>query len=422
MSASPMPDWYQQGRSHIWLPYSQMQTAAPPLAAIGTQGSRITLADGRELVDGVAAWWTACHGYNHPHIREAASRQLATMPHVMFGGMVHEPALRLAQRLCALLPGDLERVFFSDSGSVSVEVAMKMAIQYRLNRGETGRTRMLAFKGGYHGDTLGTMAVCDPEEGMHHLYGNTLARQVIAPLPQDEASSREFHALLERHAHEVAAILVEPLVQGAGGMLFHGAEVLRILRAAADRYDILLIVDEIFTGFGRTGTLFACEQAGIVPDIVTLSKALTGGTMALAATVARRHVFEAFLSDNPEHALMHGPTFMANPLACACANASLDLFETQPRLQQVATINALLREQLEPCRTLPGVVDVRTLGAIGVVEMQAIANPEALRQRFIAQGAWIRPFRNIVYLTPAFTITEAELLRLTTAIHTVLSA
>ncbi|MBO1324079.1 adenosylmethionine--8-amino-7-oxononanoate transaminase [Acetobacter sp. TBRC 12305] len=420
MTTSPLPAWYQQGCGHIWLPYSQMQTASPPLAAVRTQGSRITLADGRELVDGVAAWWTACHGYNHPHIREVATAQLATMPHVMFGGMVHEPALTLAQRLCARLPGDLERVFFSDSGSVAVEVAMKMAIQYRLNKGETGRTRMLAFKGGYHGDTLGTMAICDPEEGMHHLYGSALARQVIAPLPQDEASSREFHALLERHAHELAAILVEPLVQGAGGMLFHAPEVLRILRAAADRYDILLIVDEIFTGFGRTGTFFACEQAGIVPDIVALSKALTGGTMALAATIARRHVFEAFLSDNPEHALMHGPTFMANPLACACANASLDLFESQPRLQQVAAINAVLTEQLEPCRSLPGVVDVRTLGAIGVVEMQAITDPEALRQRFIAQGVWIRPFRNIIYLTPAFTISEAELHKLTGAIRTVL--
>lgn len=418
---SPTPDWYQQGLPHIWLPYSQMQTISPPIAAAATHGSRITLTDGRELIDGVAAWWTACHGYNHPHIRTCVQHQLETMPHVMFGGMVHEPGLRLAKRLCDRLPGDLERVFFTDSGSVSVEVAMKMAIQSRLNKGETRRTRIMAFRGGYHGDTLATMAVCDPEEGMHHLYGDVLAQQVIAPLPCDDASTQAFHTILERHAHELAAILVEPLVQGAGGMLFHAPEVLRTLREAADRYDVLLILDEIFTGFGRTGTFFACEQAGIVPDIITLSKALTGGTMALAATVARRHVFEAFLSDNPEHALMHGPTFMANPLACASANASLDLFDTEPRLEQVAAINTALTDGLKACRTLPGVRDVRTLGAIGVVELDRISNPDRLRQAFIAQGCWVRPFRNIVYLTPAFTISESELHTLTRGIHTVLS-
>ncbi|MGV4876613.1 adenosylmethionine--8-amino-7-oxononanoate transaminase [Acetobacter indonesiensis] len=421
-SRQATPDWYEKGLPHIWLPYSQMKTASPPLAAVRTHDTRIELADGRELIDGVAAWWTACHGYNHPHIRKAVETQLATMPHIMFGGTVHEPALRLAARLCAMLPGDLERVFFTDSGSVSVEVAMKMAIQYRLNKGETGRTKMLAFKGGYHGDTLATMAVCDPEEGMHHLYGTVLAQHVIAPLPVDDASTTEFLRLLAQHAHELTAILTEPLVQGAGGMLFHSPDVLRTLRKAADEYGLLLILDEIFTGFGRTGTLFAYEQAEIVPDIVTLSKALTGGTMALAATVARRHVFDAFLSDNPEHALMHGPTFMANPLACACANASLDLFESEPRLHQVQTINAILTEALEPCRALPGVTDVRTLGAIGVVELEKISNPGALRQKFIAEGVWIRPFRNIVYLTPAFTITPDDLKTLANTIYRVLSS
>ncbi|GAN68862.1 adenosylmethionine-8-amino-7-oxononanoate aminotransferase [Acetobacter orleanensis NRIC 0473] len=418
---SANPDWYTQGVPHIWLPYSQMKTAPAPLAAQSTQNARITLTDGRELVDGVAAWWTACHGYNHPHIRAAVAAQLATMPHVMFGGMVHEPALRLASRLCAMLPGDLDRVFFTDSGSVAVEVAMKMAIQYRLNTGEPKRTKMLAFKGGYHGDTLATMAVCDPEEGMHHLYGDVLANHIIAPLPQDEASEAAFFQLLDDHAHELTAILTEPLVQGAGGMLFHTPAVLRTLREAADRYGLLLILDEIFTGFGRTGTMFACEQAGIVPDIITLSKALTGGTMALAATIARPHVYDAFLSDNPEHALMHGPTFMANALACASANASLDLFETEPRLEQVAAIEAHLKKNLERCRTLPGVKDVRVLGAIGVVELEKIDNPDALRQRFIAENVWIRPFRSIVYLTPAFTIPEDDLTALTDAIYRVLS-
>ncbi|WP_415486895.1 adenosylmethionine--8-amino-7-oxononanoate transaminase [Acetobacter sp.] len=398
-----------------------MKTAPAPLAARSTQGSHITLTDGRSLVDGVAAWWTACHGYNHPHIRACAEDQLKRMPHVMFGGMVHEPALRLASRLSAMLPGDLERVFYTDSGSVAVEVAMKMAIQYRLNRGETNRTKLLSFRGGYHGDTLATMAICDPEEGMHHLFAGIMPSQYVVDLPRDNASTSAFEAFLNEHAHEITAIVVEPLVQGAGGMLFHDPAVLRRLRDAADRHGLLLILDEIFTGFGRTGTMFACEQADIVPDIITLSKALTGGTVALAATVARRHVYEAFLSDNPEHALMHGPTFMANPFACACANASLDLFETEPRLEQIAQINLLLREQLEPCRTLPGVKDVRVLGAIGVVEMEKIADPAALRTRFIEEGVWIRPFRNIVYLTPAFTITPDELSALTGAIHRVLS-
>ncbi|GBR03840.1 adenosylmethionine-8-amino-7-oxononanoate aminotransferase [Acetobacter oeni LMG 21952] len=399
-----------------------MKIAPPPLAACSTQGSQIELEDGRTLTDGVAAWWTACHGYNHPHIRACAEQQLARMPHVMFGGMVHEPALRLASRLTALLPGDLDHVFYTDSGSVAVEVALKMAIQYRINRGETGRTRLLSFKGGYHGDTLATMAICDPEEGMHHLFAGVMPSQYVVDLPRDASSIAAFEAFLATHADTITAIVVEPLIQGAGGMLFHSPDVLRTLRRAADKYGLLLILDEIFTGFGRTGSMFACDQADIVPDIITLSKALTGGTVALAATVARRHIYETFLSDNPEHALMHGPTFMANPFACACANASLDLFENEPRLEQVAALETALREQLEPCRKLPGVRDVRVMGATGVVEMEKIDDPATLRTRFIAEGAWIRPFRNIVYLTPAFTITNDELRRLTDAIHRVLSA
>lgn len=417
-----LPHWYQKGLPHIWLPYSQMQTTPNPLAAVATNGSQIFLADGRQLVDGIASWWTACHGYNHPYICAAVQRQLETMPHIMFGGIVHEPALHLAQRLCHRLPHPLKHVFFTDSGSVSVEVAMKMAIQSRLNKGETQRTRILAFRGGYHGDTLGTMAVCDPEEGMHALYGNLLTQQIISPLPCDDASFKIFNTLLERHAHTIAAILVEPLVQGAGGMRFHTPEILRTIRHAADRYDILLILDEIFTGFGRTGTFFAHEQANIVPDIITLSKALTGGTLALAATIATTRVFESFLSNVPEHALMHGPTFMANPLACASANASLDLFDIEPRLEQVADLNSFLTDALKPCRTLHGVRDIRTLGAIGVVELDRITNLEKLRQDFIAHGCWIRPFRNIVYLTPAFTISEEELQTLTSTIYKVLSA
>jgi adenosylmethionine-8-amino-7-oxononanoate aminotransferase len=408
------------GYDNIWRPYCQMKTAQPPLPVAATKGSRIILADGRELIDGIASWWTACHGYNHPHIRAAVAHQLDLMPHVMFGGLMHEQALRLAKRLCAMLPGDLDRVFFSDSGSVAVEVAIKMAVQYWLNKGARGRTKCLAFKGAYHGDTFATMAVCDPDEGMHKLFAGVLPSHIIVDLPRDEESHARFEAALARHSEDLAAIIVEPLVQGAGGMLFHSAQTLRAIRAAADRYGLLVIFDEIFTGFGRTGTLFACEAAHIVPDIVCLSKALTGGTMALAATVARAHVFEAFWSDDPTHALMHGPTYMANALACAAANASLDLFEREPRLEQVARISQALAEGLAPCRDLPGVRDVRVKGAIGVVELASIDDLDALKQKFVAAGVFIRPFGRIVYLTPAFTIDIEELGVLTRAVVQVL--
>ncbi len=416
------PDWFANGLPHVWLPYAQMRTAPAPLPVASTQGARIKLSDGRELIDGVASWWTACHGYNHPHIAAAVTRQLAAMPHVMFGGLAHEPALTLARRLAALLPAPLTRVFFCDSGSVAVEVAMKMAVQYWLNRGVSGRTKFLSFRGGYHGDTFAAMSVCDPEEGMHALFSGVLAKQAIVDLPIDEASEAGFEAALEAHADRLAAIIVEPLAQGAGGMIFHAPEVLRKLRRAADRHGLLLIFDEVFTGFGRTGTLFAAEAAGVVPDIMALSKALTGGTMGLGATVATGAVFEAFLSDDPTHALMHGPTFMANPLACAAANASLDLFEREPRLAEVAAIAGAMRRDLEPCRVLSGVADVRVLGAIGVVELERIGDLGDLKRRFIEAGVFVRPFRNIVYLTPAFTIGVDELKRLTDAVVAVLAA
>jgi adenosylmethionine-8-amino-7-oxononanoate aminotransferase len=408
------PDWYAAGLGHVWLPYAQMRTASPPLPVARTHGCRIVLCDGRELIDGIASWWTACHGYNHPHIRAAVERQLAVMPHVMFGGLAHEPALTLARRLAALLPGDLSRVFFSESGSVAVEIAMKMAVQFWLNRGIAGRNRFVAFKGGYHGDTTGAMAVCDPDSGMHALFAGLLPAHFIVDLPQDAESEAAFARLIDRHAGEIAGILVEPLVQGAGGMRFHDVAVLRALRQAADRHDLLLISDEIFTGFGRTGSLFACEA--VVPDIVTLSKALTGGTLPLAATVATRKVFEAFWSEDPARALMHGPTYMGNALACAAANASLDLFEQEPRLQQIGRIAAALEQGLAPCRGLPGVKDVRVQGAIGVVELDRIENLDALRARFTDEGVFIRPFGSIVYLTPAFTISPDELATLTGAV------
>jgi adenosylmethionine-8-amino-7-oxononanoate aminotransferase len=408
--------WYADGLEHIWLPYAQMKTALPPAPVIRTLGSRIVLADGRELIDGVASWWTACHGYNPPHIRRAVARQLEQMPHVMFGGLVHEPALTLARRLTVLLPGNMARVFFSDSGSVAVEVALKMAMQYWINRGVKGRTQFVGFKGGYHGDTTGAMAVSDTDDGMHALFAGLLPNNHIVDLPDTEERAAALDGLLARRAGDIAGIIVEPLVQGAGGMRFHEAAMLKTLRALADKHDVLLIFDEIFTGFGRTGTMFACEAAGVVPDIITLSKALTGGTMALAATIASKKVFDAFWSDDPKKALMHGPSYMANALACAAANASLDLFEREPRLQQVAKIFAGMLQGLEPCRSLRGVKDVRVKGAIGVVELERIDNLDALRARLVEHGVFVRPFGNVIYLTPAFTIAVDELRTLTDAV------
>jgi adenosylmethionine-8-amino-7-oxononanoate aminotransferase len=412
----------EAGLDYLWLPYAQMKTMPLPLAVKATHGCRIVMADGRELIDGIASWWTACHGYNHPHIRAAVERQLATMPHVMFGGLVHEQALTLARRLADLLgPGNLDRVFFSESGSVAVEVALKMALQYWRNRGVVGRDRIVAFKGAYHGDTSGAMAISDPQSGFHGTLTGALPQQIAIDLPADEASTAALEMMLAQHSERIAAIIVEPLVQGAGGMRFHGARVLQTLRTLVDRYGLLLIFDEIFTGFGRTGTMFAFEQANVIPDIITLSKALTGGTLPLAATVARRNVFEAFWSDDPAKALMHGPTFMANALGCAAANASLDLFAREPRLAQVAKIEALLRNGLEPCRKLAGVKDVRVKGGIGVVELHRIGNLSQLRQRFIEEGVFVRPFGSIVYLTPAFTIVEEDLAKLTSAVVHVLA-
>ena len=413
------PEWLTAGALHVWRPYCQMKTAPPPLPVVTTKGSRLVLADGRELVDGLASWWTACHGYNHQHIAQALREQIDRMPHVMFGGLAHEPAYRLAERLAKLLPGELDHVFFAESGSVSVEIAMKMALQFQINRGVRGRTKFLAFRGGYHGDTLATMTVCDPEEGMHSLFAGVMPDQVIADLPRDATSEAALDALLTARGHEIAAILVEPLVQGAGGMLLHPPEVLRNLRRLADKHGVLLIFDEIFTGFGRTGTLFAMQAAGIEPDIVTLSKALTGGTLPLSAAVASRKVFEAFWSDDPGAALMHGPTYMANPLACAAANASLDLFEDGGWAKDVARVSAALSEGLEPCRWGKGVVDVRTLGAIGVVEFDAPVPVSDLCARFAALGVWIRPMGKVVYLTPAFTTPDGDLALLTSAVRKV---
>lgn len=406
-SASALP--FDPADHHVWRPYTQMKTTPPALRVRSAEGVRIQLEDGRTLIDGVSSWWTVCHGYRHPHIIDSVKHQLDQVPHVMLGGLSHEPAERLARRLAQLTPGDLNHVFFCESGSVSVEIAMKIAMQSWINRGVSGRSKFVCFKGGYHGDTLATMSVCDPEEGMHALFAGGLQPQLVTDLPVDEVTRTAFLDLLDTRQNEIAGIVTEPLVQGAGGMVFHSVETLRFLREAADRYSLPLILDEIMTGFGRLGRMWACEKAGITPDIMTVSKALTGGTLPLAAAIASSRLFADFWSDDALAALMHGPTYMGNPAACAAANASLDLFEREPRLAQVSRIEAVFAQRLPEARGMPGVVDVRWQGALGVIEMQAMPELDALKARFVDAGVWIRPFRNIIYMMPPFIISAEDL-------------
>jgi adenosylmethionine-8-amino-7-oxononanoate aminotransferase len=412
------PDWL--ALNHIWLPYTQMKTADLPLPVVSAKGVRLQLAGGRELIDGIASWWTACHGYGHPHILKKVAEQLERMPHVMFGGLGHEPAYRLAKRIAELLPGDLNHVFFTESGSVAVEVALKMAVQFWLNQGQR-RTKFVSFPHGYHGDTFATMAICDPDEGMHRFFRGVVPEQFLAELPDSKEKLGDLNRFLEKNRTEIAAVIVEPLIQGAGGMKFHDAGILVDVRKSCDRYGLLLIFDEIFTGFGRTGTMFACEQASVVPDIICLSKALTGGTMPLAATIATDGVYGAFLSDDADAALMHGPTYLAYPLGCAAANASLDLFESEPRLRQVAAIEAQLKDELGRCRGLAGVRDVRVKGAVGVVQMNRPVEASTLRAFFVEKGFWIKPFGDVIYLTPPFVIERRDLSALTRAVYEVLT-
>lgn len=401
------PAWYEAGRAHVWRPYTQMKTARPPCAVVGAKGAHLELADGRRLIDGISSWWSVVHGYRHPHIEQAVRRQLETLPHVMLGGLAHEQAYVLARRLADMLPGSLNHVFFSDSGSVGVEVAMKMATQYWINSGRR-RTRFLCFRGGYHGDTFATMSVCDPEEGMHSLFRGSLLEQVVVGLPRTDSDLAVLEELIVRECGSLAGIIVEPLVQGAGGMVFHDADVLRRLRRVAHAHDLLLIFDEVFVGFGRLGGMFACEMAGVEPDIIVLSKALTGGTLPLAATIASSRVYEGFLDDRADAALMHGPTYMGNAIACAAANASLDLFATEPRLDQATALETVLSRNLAPARSVPGVADVRVRGAIGVIQFDHPIATDWLSEFCIERGVWLRPFRDILYTTPPLTIAEKD--------------
>jgi adenosylmethionine---8-amino-7-oxononanoate aminotransferase len=428
-------------RERVWHPYGSLP-AGPPAAlpVVSAEGVRLCLADGRELIDGMASWWCAIHGYRHPVLDDAIRAQLDQMAHVMFGGLTHEPAIVLVERLVELAPAGLERVFLADSGSVSVEVAIKLALQYQRACDHAGRSRLLTVRGGYHGDTFGAMALCDPVSGMHHLFTGVLAEHVFADRPPggfeaglDERWAEHVRDLVAAHADELAAIVVEPVVQGAGGMWIYAPECLTLLRQLCDEHGLLLVLDEIATGFGRTGELFASAHAGVVPDVMCVGKALTGGYATLAATLCTRNVAEA-VSAGEGGGLMHGPTFMANPLACAVAVASLGLLAGDRRegriarvgdksrvgemgdwRKRVAAIESGLRAGLEPARELPGVRDVRVLGAIGVIQLTEPVDVPAATAVAVEHGVWLRPFRDLIYAMPPYVIGEDDLARVTGA-------
>ena len=421
-----MSNLVDRDRRVVWHPYAAPE-ASPLFGVESAAGVRLRLEDGRELIDGMSSWWSAIHGYRHPKIEAAVEEQLHRLPHVMFGGLTHESAVRLCERLAALTPAGLERVFLSDSGSVAVEIAIKMALQMWVSRGQPKKRRLLTIRGGYHGDTFGAMAVCDPVTGMHGLFEGSLSAHLFAERPRcrfdepcEEADIAELAGLIRDHREELAAVILEPIVQGAGGMWFYSPEYLSRVRALCDEADVLLIADEIATGFGRTGRLFACEHAGISPDILCVGKALTGGTMTLAATLASGAVSSA-LGEGDPGVFMHGPTFMGNALACAAANASLDLLEEGRWPSQVAAIGEQLAVELEPCRAFPAVADVRVLGAIGVVELHKPVDMEVVQPAFVEEGIWIRPFGELVYTMPPFVIDSTDLSAITQGIRRVVS-
>jgi adenosylmethionine---8-amino-7-oxononanoate aminotransferase len=410
-------------RAHVWHPYDSATDPLPVLPVVSASGVRLRLADGRELVDGMASWWAAVHGYRHEVLDAAVREQLGSMAHVMLGGLTHAPAVALAERLVELTPPPLQRVFFCDSGSVAVEVAMKLAVQYWAAQGRTGRTRMIALRGGYHGDTLWAMSVCDPDTGMHRLFPG-LPQQLFAPRPQcrhDEElqpeHTHELEKLLAEHADEVAAVVLEPVVQGAGGMWFYSPAYLSRVRELCDAYGVLLVADEIATGFGRSGSLFACEQAGVAPDLMCVGKALTGGYVSMGATLCTEDVASTVSERGTTSAgvLMHGPTFMGNPLAAAVSLASVDLLLARGWRADVERLQARLAAGLAPARDLPGVQDVRVLGGIGVVEMRSPVDLRAATPFLADRGVWLRPFGRLVYTMPAYVMSDADLDRVTSA-------
>ena len=414
-------NWRAFDRKHIWHPYSSLSNPLDVYAVASAQGARLTLEDGREVIDGMASWWCMIHGYNHPRLNDAIKRQLKQMAHVMFGGLTHEPAVELAQRLVDLTPEPLQNVFFADSGSVSVEVAIKMALQYWQGKGKRQKQRLLTIRNGYHGDTFGAMSVCDPVGGMHHLFSGTLPQQLFAPAPVtapyepwNSADIAVFAELIEKHADELAAVILEPVVQGAGGMRFYHPHYLREVRELCDRFGLLLIVDEIATGFGRTGKLFACEHAGVAADILCVGKALTGGYLSLAATLMNDEVASGICAN--DQVFMHGPTYMANPLACAVANTSIELLLESPWQQRVNAIHNHFEARLKPLAKNEHVADVRSFGAIGVVEMKQSLDVAQVQRELIGRGVWLRPFGKLLYAMPPYIIEQEELQQLTDAI------
>ncbi|MPQ77397.1 adenosylmethionine--8-amino-7-oxononanoate transaminase [Hydrogenovibrio sp. JE_KL2] len=409
-------------QQHIWHPYAKMPADTPAIGVAKTQGSIITLADGTELVDGMSSWWAALHGYNHPKIQQAMHEQIDTMPHIMFGGLTHEPAIELSKRLVKLTPEGLDKVFLVDSGSVAMEVAIKMALQYWASKEQPNKNRLLTVRNGYHGDTFATMAVCDPVNGMHSLFSEVLTQHCFAPAPQmgfdiesDNEDINALKAMLEQHHQNIAAMTIEPIVQGAGGMRFYRPDYLKQLRQLCNEFDVLLIADEIATGFGRTGKLFACEWADITPDIMALGKTLTGGHISLAATLASSEVSDTISQGNPG-LLMHGPTFMGNPLACAAAIANIDVLMNSPWQDNIQRIEEHFTETLLPLKELDGVADTRVLGAIGVIELERSDLGPQVQAKGIENGIWLRPFGKLVYAMPAYNISQSNLSKLTSGI------
>ncbi|MEV5979421.1 adenosylmethionine--8-amino-7-oxononanoate transaminase [Streptomyces sp. NPDC052114] len=405
-------------RQHVWHPYGPMPGRQEPLVVESASGVRMRLADGTELIDGMSSWWSAIHGYNHPVLNDAVRGQLDRMSHVMFGGLTHEPAVRLSKRLVDLTPEGLEHVFLCDSGSVSVEVALKMCLQYWRSLGRPEKQRVLTWRGGYHGDTWQPMAVCDPQGGMHQLWQGVLPRQVFADAPPaayEEAYAAHLHDIIGRHAQELAAVIVEPVVQGAGGMRFHSPAYLRVLREACDAHDVLLVLDEIATGFGRTGALFAADHAGITPDVMCLGKSLTGGYLTMAATLCTPRVADG-ISQGEVPVLAHGPTFMGNPLAAAVASASIDLLLGQDWQTEVKRIEAGLRDGLAEVADHGSVRDVRVLGAIGVVQLDHPVDMAAATRAAVREGVWVRPFRDLIYTMPPFITGDDDVARITRAV------